>query len=195
MKLSDNNININETVVYGGEKFNRSSNHSHGDILALIDHKKNRIDLHKSELQGTLNAMKKNEKLAGAAILVCLGTILFLVFLFFWTASSGLFGIAFRCLLIIAVFYLLFQEVKNIIIYLIHTQGKFLGYAKNHKIIPAIKAQEYCAKNISKLNIYKQEIDKIESKIKSNPNADADELYNALSAIDVEVKNIYDIDL
>lgn len=39
MKLADETINPEETVSYGGEKFDRSTEHSHGELLTLIDFK------------------------------------------------------------------------------------------------------------------------------------------------------------
>ncbi len=123
MKLADESIKIEENLVFGGDKFDRSSEHSHGDLLALIDFKRSRISLHKSEFQGTINAMERNTKLAGAGVFVNAGFIILLIIIFFVTESSGSFGIAFRGIVILAICYLIYSEVINIIKYLIHTKG------------------------------------------------------------------------
>lgn len=195
MQLADKNIKIEENLVYGGDKFDRGSEHSHGNLLALIDFKRRRINLHKAEFQGTINAMEKNTKLSGAAISITVGFIILLIFLFFWSASSGPFGIAFRGIVVIGVCYLIRSEIINIIKYLIHTKGICMAYAEKHNIIPAGKALVYCAQVMAHLNICEQEIDKIETDINSGTDVDMDDLYNKLSAIDVEPKTIYETTL
>lgn len=192
MKLADESIKIEENLVFGGDKFDRSSEHSHGDLLALIDFKRSRISLHKSEFQGTINAMERNTKLAGAGVFVNAGFIILLIIIFFVTESSGSFGIAFRGIVILAICYLIYSEVINIIKYLIHTKGICIQYAAKHNMIPAAKALIYCAKVMSHLNICEQEIDKIENNIKNGTEVDMNDLYDKLSTIDVEPKTIYE---
>lgn len=192
MKLADESIKIEENLVFGGDKYARNSEHSNGDLLALIDFKRSRISLHKSEFQGTINAMERNAKLAGAGVLVTAGIIILLIIIFFVTESSGSFGIAFRGIVVLAVCYLIYTEIFNIIKYLIHTKGICLGYANKHNIIPAGNALVYCAKVMSRLIACEQNIDKIENTIKNGTEVDINDLYDKLSAIDVEPKTIYE---
>lgn len=193
MKLADETINPEETVSYGGEKFDRSTEHSHGELLTLIDFKRGRIQLHKTEFQGTINAMERNTKLAGAGVFVTLGCILFLIFIFFATERSGVFGIFFRIIVVLVICWLIYTEIIYIIKYLIHAKGICTAYADKHNILPAEKAITYCAKILSRLNICEQEIDKIETIIKNGNDVNVDELYHKLSEMDVEPKSVYDV--
>lgn len=193
MKLADESILMEESIAFKDEA-EENTEHSYGDLIALIDLKRRRIKLHRSEFQGTINAMKKNTRLAGAGVCITAASIILLIFLYNFTKPSGIFGMDFRICTIIGTFCLIYAEIFNIIKFMIHIKGFFMRYASDHKILPACKATAYCVKVVSYLNACEQNIDNIESTAKNTTSkADISDLYNRLSAIDVEPKTVYEV--
>ncbi|MGN0394057.1 MAG: hypothetical protein ACI4EF_01730 [Coprococcus sp.] len=169
-----------------------SGNHNNSkELLNIINYKRQRIEYHITDFQGTITAMERNIKLAGSSILVTLASMVLVIILYCLSGYAFLFGFVAHIFCIIAFVALVGIEIKNIIKYIIHTHGGLESYAERFHIQPARQTQQYCYNVISHLKEYDARLIQMTQTIESGIDINADAMYNELQAMNVEPENRY----
>lgn len=185
LKLSEP-VSSEDTVTYGGEQFDRTPEHSYGNLLSAIDTKRKRIAYNRNVFSAELASIPKKRKniISNIIVNVCIMVVVAGICFFISTHAAFGMGVTLYYATFIFVIYMLIRIGRYIRVYLINTD---CGFSKNyrikHDVNTFVNEEEYCTSILSSLSIYDEKLKRMEQDITDGKSIDTQAFTAELDSI------------
>lgn len=191
-------FSMQENIVYGGDKFNRTEIYEYGDLLDLLDTTKKQIDYNKNIYTSEIEGIEKRRKSLKTTFTYNLFflILLFLFDLFFSKVMMSSGGIVMQAGetwigiggLFVANIYMIIRVIKALIIYGINISPEFMiQYVVKHDIHTMVEEKLYCEQVLRQMLEYEAIVSKIEKGIKAET-IDPETAKDEISKMNFDIK-------
>lgn len=171
-------MNIEENIIYGGDKYDRTDVYEYGELLEMIDDARNKIDYNKNVYTAELNGIGKRRNSLKANVTYNIGFFIIWIIISIIIRAMISFGMMVHPMqlvvalvaivgIIVGYIYMIIRIIKAYILYQINMSANFMpGYVKRKGLHTMVEEEEYCGKVLSQMLEYESTITKMEKGVK-----------------------------
>lgn len=171
-------MNIEENKVYGGDKYDRTDVYEYGNLLAMIDDARNKIDYNKNIYTAELNGIGKRRNSLKTNVTYNIGFFVIWILISIIIRGMIAFGMNVHPIQLVAAIiaivgiiagyiYMVIRIIKAVILYRINVSADFMsGYVRRKGLHTMVEEEEYCGKVLKQMLEYESAITKMEKGVK-----------------------------